>query len=249
MTSNTRKLSGHSSPIYVDSSVSDGLLRSPHLLARYPQIGVMLFILGSLIFGAFFLNLYFHGPLLKWDTLLAATLPGIALKGPPYLEYLMDAGFYLGKQVIMVIDALLFLYFLYKRYWEELVTITVGWSGAAVIFYYLSTYIDRPRSTNQIWIIVNIPGFPSGHAISVVVCYGLLAYWLVPKMPTLFWKWMVVLGALAIILFVGFSRIMTGGHFLTDILAGYAVGLAWSGLAYTIIERFYYKKKMKEAHG
>jgi undecaprenyl-diphosphatase len=94
---------------------------------------------------------------------------------------------------------------------------------------------------------VTIPGFPSGHAISVVVCYGLLAYWLVPKMPNLFWKWMVVLGALALILFVGFSRILTGGHYLTDILSGYAVGLAWSGLAYTIIERFFYKRKLKEA--
>jgi len=246
MASNTHKLTGRSTPVYADKSASDGL-RSPHLLAQYPIVGVWMFIIGILAFGALLLNLFIQGPLVKLDKTLAATLPGIALSGPPYLQYIMDAGFYIGKQVIMVIDALLVMYFIYKRYWEELLTVTVGWSGAAVLFYYLSTYIDRPRATNQIWIIVTLPGFPSGHAISVVVCYGLLAYWLIPKMPNLFWKWMVALGALLISLFVGFSRIFTGGHYLTDILAGYAVGLAWSGLAYTIIERFFYKKRMKEA--
>lgn len=246
MASQTHKLNARSTPAYVDQSDSEGL-RSPHLLAQYPMIGVWMFIIGTVVFLALLGNYLLNGPLVRLDKFLAATLPKMALAGPPFLEYIMDAGFYIGKQVIMVIDALLVIYFLYKRYWEELMTVTVGWSGAAVLFYYLSTYIDRPRATNQIWIIVTIPGFPSGHAISVIVCYGLLAYWLIPKMPNLFWKWMVALGALLIILFVGFSRVFTGGHYLTDILAGYAVGLAWSGLAYTIIERFFYKKKMKEA--
>jgi undecaprenyl-diphosphatase len=49
--------------------------------------------------------------------------------------------------------------------------------------------------------------------------------------------------ALLIILFVGFSRIFTGGHYLTDIIAGYAVGLAWSGGIYTLIELFFQRRR------
>jgi membrane-associated phospholipid phosphatase len=50
-------------------------------------------------------------------------------------------------------------------------------------------------------------------------------------------------------LFIGFSRLYVGDHYLTDIIAGYAVGIAWSGLAYTYIEWFfqrYYLRKQKK---
>lgn len=87
----------------------------------------------------------------------------------------------------------------------------------------------------------------SGHSIALVTFYGLLAYLLVPKMPSAFWKVVVVAAALLIIGFVGFSRIFTGGHYLTDVLAGYAVGIAWSGVAYTSIELFCQKRRRKNA--
>ncbi|HEX7434718.1 MAG TPA: phosphatase PAP2 family protein, partial [Anaerolineaceae bacterium] len=55
----------------------------------------------------------------------------------------------------------------------------------------------------------------------------------------------VILLATFIIVFVGFSRVFTGGHYLTDVLAGYAVGIAWSGLAFTLIE-IYFKKRRSQ---
>jgi undecaprenyl-diphosphatase len=201
-----------------------------------------MFIFGSLMFAGLTYNLLAQGPLLAWDRVLANSLPAIGLASPPFVKGLMSMGFYLGKEVIMVVDVLLCFYFIYKKYWQEFTLVTIGWLGAALLFYTLSTLLARPRPPTQIWIIVNIPGFPSGHAISVVAFYGLLAYLLVPKMPSIFWKWMVIAAALFMIGFVGFSRIFTGGHYLTDILAGYAVGIAWSGLAYTLIEIYFAKK-------
>ena len=121
--------------------------------------------------------------------------------------------------------------------------VTIGWAGSGLLFYFLTTFFARQRPPTQIWIIVNLPGYPSGHAISVVVFYGLLAYLLAPKMPSAFWKVVVVAAALLIIGFVGFSRIFTGGHYLTDILAGYALGIAWSGVVYTLIEIYTQKRR------
>ena len=218
-------------------------LRAPGLLAKWPVIGLAMFLLGGLGFAALTYNLLARGPLLAWDRVLANTLPAIALSSPAFVKGLMIAGFYMGKQVIMILDILLGGYFLYKRYWQELAMVTIGWGGAALLFYGLSTYLDRPRPVTQIWIVTNIPGFPSGHAVSVVVFYGLLAYLVAPRMPSVLWKMVVAVLALLIIVFVGFSRIFTGGHFLTDILAGYAVGIAWSGLAYTLIELYYQKRR------
>jgi undecaprenyl-diphosphatase len=220
-------------------------LGAPGLLAKWPIIGVIMFLFGSLMFGGLVYNLRAQGPLLAWDRVIANTLPAIALKSPAFVKGIMDAGFYIGKEVIMVLDILLAIYFLFKRYWRELALVTIGVAGAGLLFSSLSNFFARPRPPTQIWIIVNLPGFPSGHAISVVVFFGLLAYLLVPKMPSTFWKGVVVSAALLIIGFVGFSRIFTGGHYLTDILAGYAVGIAWSGLVYTSIELYFQKRRNK----
>ena len=90
---------------------------------------------------------------------------------------------------------------------------------------------------------MNIPGFPSGHAVAIVTFYGLMAYLLAPKIASAFCKVVVVVLALIIIGFVGFSRIFTAGHYLTDILAGYAVGIAWFGAVYTLIELYFQKRR------
>jgi undecaprenyl-diphosphatase len=80
--------------------------------------------------------------------------------------------------------------------------------------------------------------------MSAIIGYGFLAYLLIPKMPSLFWKWTLGIGILLIVLFDGFSRIFQGGHYLTDVLAGYALGLAWASLVYTLIENIFLRKKV-----
>jgi undecaprenyl-diphosphatase len=47
----------------------------------------------------------------------------------------------------------------------------------------------------------------------------------------------VVIASILTMLYIGFSRLFLGGHYLTDLLAGYALGIAWAGLVYTLIER------------
>jgi len=220
-------------------------LHAPGLLAKWPAIGISMFSFGSLMFGALTYNLFGHGPLLAWDRAIANTLPAIGLKSPPFVKDIMIAGFYTGKEVVTVLTILFSLYFLFKKYWQELAMMAIGWAGSALLFNALSMLIGRARPPTQIWIIVNIPGFPSGHAVSVVVFYGLLAYLLLPKIQPVFWKVVVVALALFIIAFVGFSRIFTGGHYLTDILAGYAVGIAWSGVIYTFIEIYFQRRRSR----
>ena len=219
-------------------------LRAPGLLAKWPIIGLIMFIFGSLVFAGLTYNLLAQGPLLAWDRVIANTLPAIALKGPGYLKGLMDAGYIIGDQAIMVLGGLIALYLLFKRYWKALAMLAFGQIGSSSLFLLLSGYFARPRPPTQIWIVLNIPGFPSGHAIAVVVFYGLLAYLLVPLIPSVFWKWVVIAMALLIIGFVGFSRVFTGGHYLTDVLSGYAVGIAWSGLVYTLIELISQKRRI-----
>jgi membrane-associated phospholipid phosphatase len=220
-------------------------LHVPGLLARRPVVGLFIFIFGSLLFGALAYNLLGQGSLLAVDKSMATTLPAIGLRGPAYLKGVMDAGFYIGDQVIVGLGVLLSLYFLIRRFWREFAMVTIGLAGSSLLFLTLSHLFARPRPVTQIWMVLHIPGFPSGHAISVVAFYGLLAYLLVPKVSPWFLKAVVVAAALLVIGFVGFSRVFTAGHYLTDVLAGYAVGLAWAGAAYTLIELYVQHRKRK----
>lgn len=222
-------------------------LRSSGWLAKWPIIGLTMFIFGSLMFGGLTYNLFAHGPLLAWDQALAKMLPAMVLKSSTFIKDFLNTGFYIGKELVIVLGLLHALYFFYKRYWQELALVIMGPGGAGLLFEFLSALIARPRPPTQMGIIVNQSGFPSGHAITVITFYGLLAYLLIPKMPSFFWKVIVAETALLITIFVGFSRIATGGHYLTDILAGYAVGIAWSGIVFTLIEIYFQKRRRHNA--
>jgi undecaprenyl-diphosphatase len=121
----------------------------------------------------------------------------------------------------------------------------IGTMGVAVIWTYIIHIFNRPRPPAQVGIVVsNFPSFPSGHTISAVLCYGFLAYLLIPKMPSLFWKWVVAIASVLVMAYIGYSRVFEGGHYLSDVLAGYAVGLAWAGLVYTVIENLFLRKRV-----
>ena len=212
-------------------------LRVPGWLAKWPIIGILMFLVGSLMFGALAYNVWTRGPLLQWDVPITTELHNEAVKEPPRIIELLLFGFYVGKELVQVFTVILGLYFLHKRFWRELAMLLVGLGGGALIWYYLIGIFNRHRPDAQIGIVVTDPSFPSGHVITAVLFYGLLAYLFVPKMPSLFWKWVVVIASILTVLYIGFSRLFLGGHYLTDLLAGYALGIAWAGLVYTLIER------------
>jgi membrane-associated phospholipid phosphatase len=69
--------------------------------------------------------------------------------------------------------------------------------------------------------------FPSGHAATAVVLYGALALLLAERSRSP-WRAVAWLAGAAVWAFaVGASRILLNVHFVSDVIAGFAVGLAW----------------------
>lgn len=77
--------------------------------------------------------------------------------------------------------------------------------------------------------------FPSGHSSGCVVAYGMLAYLAVRLLPPR-WQLPSVMTAVAFILTIGASRIFLRVHFASDVVAGFASGLAWLAICITAIE-------------
>jgi len=235
-TARTREISSSRTPIQG--------LRAPGWFKRWPFLGLIMILLGGLLFGGLSYNLVTHGPLLQVDNSVHQELLAQAKTAPPIVNEIMLFGFFIGKEVVQVIVTVLTLYFLYKRYWRELAMLWISSAVGSVVWNFIIAYFDRPRPPDQTGLVITkIPSFPSGHAMSALICYGFLAYLLIPHMPSRFWKWTVAIAALVIVLFDGFSRVFQGGHYLTDVVAGYALGIAWAGLVYTVIEGIFTKKK------
>ena len=203
-------------------------------------------LLGGGLFGALAIAVQTHNPLLlQTDAQIVKDLHMLALHSIPFIVGLTILGYYVGEEVIVVIGVVLVLYFLYKRYWTEMWMVLIAWGGEAGLWWLLAFYFNRSRPvfSDPVWHQMTAPSFPSGHVFGAVLCYGLLAYLIVPKLSSRFWKAVVIALAVLIILYVGFSRLFVGDHYPSDILAGYGLGLAWGGFVYTSVELIARKHK------
>jgi membrane-associated phospholipid phosphatase len=78
--------------------------------------------------------------------------------------------------------------------------------------------------------------FPSGHSAGSVAGYGLMAYCLGLRWPGRPRRLALVFGLGLVVLVIGFSRIYLGRHYLSDVLAGFALGTAWLALCVLVLE-------------
>jgi undecaprenyl-diphosphatase len=68
--------------------------------------------------------------------------------------------------------------------------------------------------------------FPSGHATTALVVWGVLALVALPSVRRRARPWLVA-ATTALVIAIGFTRLALGVHFVTDVLAGWALGAGW----------------------
>ena len=209
-------------------------------LARFPAVGLGLLLLGGLLFGLLAVNVRTNGPLLAWDMPIDQALHTRATH-----DFLLDfdvmrfTGTF-GREPAVGITVLLGLYWLWKRHWHAFSMLLIGVIGGNIWFEVLSGFFGRHRPVFPDPLDpLPGPGFPSGHSMTAMLLYGLILYLLLPRLASWRWRLLAVLDAVLIMLLVGYSRLYMGAHYPTDVLAGYAFGLAWGGLVYTGLELYH----------
>ncbi len=111
------------------------------------------------------------------------------------------------------------------------------WSAAGVFAltanYSLKAITALQRPT-ELYTGVAAYSFPSGHTLNSTVMFGFLAV-LIGRELSERWRWLAYAVAAALVVPIGFSRLYLGAHWLTDVLGGVTLGLAWVaflGIAY-----------------
>lgn len=119
--------------------------------------------------------------------------------------------------------------------WWPVAWLAVSIAGAVGLYHLVKYLVGRPRPPPAIWIgHFSGASFPSGHAAQSAACYATLALIVSAGRP-LRVKITVCCVAALIVLVVGGSRIYLGAHWLTDVLAGYALGLAWAAVLLAVM--------------
>jgi membrane-associated phospholipid phosphatase len=145
----------------------------------------------------------------------------------PFLDRIMLGITFVGEPVIILLICLAFRSALlhYKRPLEAN-TLGIAAVGAIGLNYSLKVLFARARPALWDWIInVGHYSFPSGHAMVSMVIYGFIGYILAKEFPQQ--QKQIFAFTTGLIIAIGLSRLYLGVHWATDVLAGYAVGLAW----------------------
>jgi len=128
------------------------------------------------------------------------------------------------------------LYFLIRRRtWRPLALLAAAVAGAIGLYDIVKPLVSRPRPPAAIWIgHYTGAAFPSGHATQSAAFYAMLAIvlgtGLSSRRRAILWS-----AAALVVLIVGASRIYLAAHWLTDVLAGYALGATWVAIVVAVL--------------
>jgi len=89
--------------------------------------------------------------------------------------------------------------------------------------------------------------FPSGHTVAATLLHGLLACYLARRVLRGGWRVAVFAAAAALVALVAVSRMYLGVHYLSDVVAALAEGIAWLAICITGVSTWRRRREGKQA--
>lgn len=184
-------------------------------------------VLVTIPFGLLLQQVETDGPFTAFDVDLAVWL-NRQVSGSEWAIDVLQVISFMGKPIfLLVVLGLPGIWIAWRREWRLVIFGAVTAVVGGLVDTAVKVAVGRPRP------VVEAPvaeafgqSFPSGHAMASVVCYGALLLVLLPLVPRA-WRHPIVGLTALLVLAIGTSRLALGLHFVTDVLGGYVLGLAW----------------------
>lgn len=217
------------------------------VLHRPRLIEVIFFILGVLILAIASVLVHFHPRPYPIDLQTTETIQSLKLL--PWIIAFIDFVSSLNNPIPSIVAlalwfiGLVVIGFVFRakgkpsaKWFQSAIALVGTVAIAAGINFIIDAFVARPRPGSfgeHIIVLSHIPvnSFPSGHTEHDVAFYGFLLY-LSFTQPVRQWRyrWLLIpfqIYAAVDIMTIGYSRILEGEHWLTDVLAGYLSGALW----------------------
>jgi membrane-associated phospholipid phosphatase len=135
-----------------------------------------------------------------------------------------------------------------RRSWTPVILIVIAAAGSLLMTIAGKQLIGRtrPELTDAVPPYEYSASFPSGHSLNSVVIAGLVAYLVILRLKSRRSRLLTTILAAAFAATMGLSRVYLGHHWLTDVLAAWALGAAWLALVITA-HRLYLTARIHQA--
>lgn len=137
-----------------------------------------------------------------------------------------------------------------SRTWRPLILI----GGAAAVSTTATTLgkkligRNRPDHADAVPPYENSPSFPSGHTLNSTVVIGLVVYLACLQVKRTLARVGMIAAGVIFIGAMGMSRVYLGHHWMTDVIIGWALGLAWVGIV-ILAHRLFHALRHREHTG
>lgn len=185
------------------------------------------FLLVAIPFGFLLRQVQNNGSLIRLDTAAARNLHGWVRGSPNLVSGLKVLTFFGSPPWLWLLVAPAALYTWRRHHARLAVFLLVTTLGGGLLDTIVKVAVNRPRpSLVDPVATAHGKSFPSGHSMSSVIVYGALLLVFLPVArrrlrPVLIGAGVVLVAA------IGFSRLALGVHYISDVLGGYVLGMAW----------------------
>lgn len=179
-----------------------------------------------LVYAAIATDVVHDGPLSELDVDVATW---VAASMPSWAEWLARPFTWVGGSVgatLVVIAATVVL--LERRARVEAGLLVVAALGTQVLVFTGKDGYGRPRpDAGSAISLPSSASFPSGHAATGIAVFGLLGILAATVARTRTQRVVAVCAGFGLALVIGASRVVLNVHYMSDVLAGWCLGLAW----------------------
>ena len=202
-------------------------------LAPERRFGLRIILLAAALllvagpFGFLVAQVTGNGRLVHADASVASDLHGWALAGTGRVSALRTITFFGSGLWLFAIVGVAAVVLAIRRRPRLAAYVVVTAAMGGIIDSVVKSWVARPRPVFAHPILLE-PGksFPSGHAMSSTVVYGALLLVLIPLVPRKA-RAVPILATVALVGAICFTRLALGVHYVTDVVGGVVLGLAW----------------------
>lgn len=144
-----------------------------------------------------------------------------------------DVGGTVGMPVLAII--IMAVLALRRRSWTPVILIITAGLGSLLMTIAGKRLVGRTRPdlSDAVPPYEHSASFPSGHSLNAVVIAGIVAYLIILRLQSNRARILTGAAAALFAVAIGLSRVFLGHHWLTDVLAAWALGAAWLAVVIT----------------
>lgn len=143
-----------------------------------------------------------------------------------------------STKAALVVTIVAVLVLLARRHWRSAIALALVFPVTQVAVQLIKLVVERPRpAANAALTDAQGFSFPSAHSATSVAVYATIAFILIRASRHGHSRVAIASLATALVLAVGFSRVLLGAHYPTDVLAGWTFGALVASLCWLAAQR------------